>query len=66
MKAKELREKGADELAALEKELRQGLFDQRLKNFTNRLDDTSLVRKARRDIARVRTLLAEKSRQKAS
>ena len=65
MKAKELREKGADELAALERELRQGLFDQRLKNFTNRLDDTSLVRKARRDIARVRTLLAEKSRQKA-
>jgi large subunit ribosomal protein L29 len=60
-----LRDKSADELVALEKDLRQGLFDQRLKNFTNRLDDTSLVRKARRDIARVRTLLAEKSRQKA-
>ncbi|MCU0682990.1 MAG: 50S ribosomal protein L29 [Polyangiaceae bacterium] len=65
MKTTELRDKSADELVALEKELRQGLFDQRLKNFTNRLDDTSLVRKARRDIARVRTLLAEKSRQKA-
>ncbi|HEU4404610.1 MAG TPA: 50S ribosomal protein L29 [Polyangiaceae bacterium] len=65
MKSKELREKSADELAALERELRQGLFENRLKNFTNRLDDTSLVRKARRDIARVRTLLAEKSRQKA-
>ncbi len=65
MKATELREKSAEDLSALEKELRQGLFDQRLKNFTNRLDDTSLVRKARRDIARVRTLLAEKSRQKA-
>lgn len=65
MKATELRDKSADELVALEKDLRQGLFDQRLKNFTNRLDDTSLVRKARRDIARVRTLLAEKSRQKA-
>jgi large subunit ribosomal protein L29 len=65
MKTSELREKGADELVALERELRQGLFENRLKNFTNRLDDTSLVRKARRDIARVRTLLAEKSRQKA-
>lgn len=65
MKPKELREKSAEDLLALEKELRQGLFDHRLKNFTNRLDDTSLVRKARRDIARVRTLLAEKSRQKA-
>lgn len=65
MKSTELREKSADELAALEKELRQGLFENRLKNFTNRLDDTSLVRKARRDVARVRTLLAEKSRQKA-
>jgi large subunit ribosomal protein L29 len=65
MKSKELREKSADELAALERDLRQGLFENRLKNFTNRLDDTSLVRKARRDIARVRTLLAEKSRQKA-
>jgi large subunit ribosomal protein L29 len=65
MKPTELREKSAEELAALERELRQALFENRLKNFTNRLDDTSLVRKARRDIARVRTLLAEKSRQKA-
>jgi large subunit ribosomal protein L29 len=65
MKPTELREKSAEDLAALERELRQGLFEHRLKNFTNRLDDTSLVRKARRDIARVRTLLAEKSRQKA-
>jgi large subunit ribosomal protein L29 len=65
MKATELRDKSVEDLVALERELRQGLFESRLKNFTNRLDDTSLVRKARRDIARVRTLLAEKSRQKA-
>ena len=32
----------------------------RFKNFTNRLDDTSAIRKAKRDYARVVTLLREK------
>ena len=65
MKAKDLKDRSLEDLVTLEKELHGQYFENRFKNFTNRLDDTSLVRKARRDIARVRTLLAEKSRQKA-
>lgn len=58
MKAKELSERSVEELQALEGDLRKQMFDHRFKNFTNRLDDTSLLRKTRRDVARVKTALA--------
>jgi hypothetical protein len=35
------------------------MFQNRLKNFTNRLDDTSSLRKARRDLARVMTVIRQ-------
>ena len=47
---------------ALERELRRQMFENRFKNFTNRLDDTSLLRKARRDVARVKTLLTQRAK----
>ncbi len=59
MKATDLREKSQDDLRELEKSLARDVFQNRLKNFTNRLDDTSAMRKARRDLARVKTLLRE-------
>ncbi len=62
MKSKELREKSIDELVAHEKALYARLFENRLKNQTNRLDDTSTLPKTRREIARVKTLLAEKQK----
>ena len=62
MKPSELIEKSVEELSTLEKDLRRQLFDNRFKNFTNRLDDTSLLRKTRRDVARVKTLLAAKAK----
>ncbi|MCC6645184.1 MAG: 50S ribosomal protein L29 [Polyangiaceae bacterium] len=62
MKSKELREKSIDELLAHEKALYARLFESRLKNQTNRLDDTSSLPKTRREIARVKTLLAEKQK----
>ena len=62
MKAKDLTERTAEDLGALEKELTGQLFQHRLKNFTNRLDDTSLIPKTRRDIARVKTILAKKTK----
>ncbi len=62
MKASDLREKSIEDLRELEKTLMRELFDSRMKNYTNRLDDTSLIRKARCDIARVKTLLTEKTR----
>jgi large subunit ribosomal protein L29 len=57
MKAKDLRERPTEDLRQLLKQLSTDLFQYRMRNFTNRLDDTSLVRKARRDIARVHTIL---------
>jgi large subunit ribosomal protein L29 len=57
MKASDLREKTREDLLELQKLLARDVFRNRLKNFTNRLDDTSAVRKTRRDLARVLTLL---------
>jgi large subunit ribosomal protein L29 len=61
MKASDLREKSAEDLSELQKTLTHDVFQNRLKNFTNRLDDTSSIRKSRRDLARVNTLLREKA-----
>jgi large subunit ribosomal protein L29 len=57
MNAKELRERTTDDLVELEKALKKDLFSYRMKNCTNQLDDTSLLRKARKDIARVEQIL---------
>jgi large subunit ribosomal protein L29 len=62
MKAKDMREKSTTDLQELEKSLKKDVFENRFKNFTNRLDDTSLIRKTRRDLARVRTLIGERAR----
>lgn len=61
MKAKDLRERTAEELVELEKTLTRERFQNRFKNFTNRLDDTSALKKARRDIARVKTVQTEQA-----
>jgi large subunit ribosomal protein L29 len=60
MKASDLREKNVEDLRELEKTLAHDVFQSRLKNFTNRLDDTSAIRKTKRDLARVKTLLHER------
>ena len=60
MKATDLREKSVEDLSELRKTLQRDVFQNRLKNFTNRLDDTSAIRKSKRDLARVITLLRER------
>lgn len=60
-KAKDLRERTVEDLRELDKTLSKDIFQARFKNFTNRLDDTSAMRKGRRDLARVRTVLHEKA-----
>lgn len=62
MKAKELKERTDDHLRELEKSLAKEVFDARFKNFTNRLNDTALIRRARRDLARVKTVLTQRAR----
>jgi large subunit ribosomal protein L29 len=66
MKATDLREKSVEDLRELQKTLAHDVFESRLKNFTNRLDDTSSIRKTRRDLARVITLLRERELNVAS
>jgi large subunit ribosomal protein L29 len=66
MKAKELRERTDEHLRELEKSLAKEAFDARFKNFTNRLNDTALIRRARRDLARVKTILTQRAREAAA
>jgi large subunit ribosomal protein L29 len=62
MKAVDLREKNDADLRELQKSLARDVFRNRLKNFTNQLDDTSAVRKAKRELARVLTILCERGK----
>ena len=61
MKASELRAKSADELKKELVELLKAQFSLRMQLATQQLTNTSQVRKVRRDIARVQTLLTEKA-----
>ena len=54
MKAKDLKEKSDAELKELDKSLGGELFQARLQNYTNQLDDTASIPKRRRDVARVK------------
>jgi large subunit ribosomal protein L29 len=65
LKAKDLRERSLEDLRELEKTLARDVFQNRFKNFTNRLDDTSSIRKTRKDLARVKTVLAYLAHQAA-
>jgi len=60
MKARELRDKTVGELVQKEKELAEQLFVLRLQNATRRLEKSSKIVQARRDLARVLTVLREK------
>jgi len=62
MKARDLRDRSTEDLAELERSLIGERFQNKFKNFTNRLDDTSLIRKQKRDLARVKLILTERSR----
>jgi len=60
--AKDLRGNSPEELQSTIRKLREDLFKNRMKRVTNQLENTMLIRHARRDIARVNTVLAEKLR----
>jgi large subunit ribosomal protein L29 len=61
MKAKDLRERSTEDLAELKATMSKDLFSHKMKNFTGQLDDTSLINKTRKDIARIELLLSERS-----
>ena len=59
--AKQLRDQTLDELKAKEKELAQQLFALRLNQSTGQLESPAKVRAARRERARVLTVLGERT-----
>jgi large subunit ribosomal protein L29 len=61
VKAKELTERTDEALKELEKSIQNDIFQARFKNFTNRLNDTASVKRLRRDLARVKTVLTQRS-----
>jgi len=60
--AKDLRGNEPEELRNTIRKLEEDLFKNRLKKVTNQLENTMVLRQARREIARVNTVLAEKLR----
>ena len=56
-----IRESSEGELLDRIKRLEEELFQHRLKRFTNQLENTNLIRSARREIARCRTVLSARS-----
>lgn len=60
MKAAELREKDVAGLQAEVKALQKAHFGLRMQKATQQLNNTATLRQARRDIARAKTILAEK------
>jgi len=61
MKASELREKSVEELQAQLIELRKQQLNMRMEQATGQLGETHKVRQVRRDVARVKTVLAQKA-----
>jgi large subunit ribosomal protein L29 len=60
MKAAELRQKDVAGLQAEVKELQKAHFGLRMQKATQQLNNTGTLRSTRRDIARAKTILAEK------
>jgi large subunit ribosomal protein L29 len=66
LNAKDLRGNDPEELNRTRAKLAEDLFKNRLKKNTNQLENTMLIRSARRDIARVNTVLNERLRAEAA
>jgi large subunit ribosomal protein L29 len=60
MKGSELKERTTEDLSELQSALRKDLFSYRMKNYTGQLDDTSLLSKTRKDLARITQVLHER------
>ncbi len=66
MKPGEIREKTLNELQKLQGELEEELFRLNFRHSTGQLQQTSNIRKARKDLARVKTIIVEKTQKVAS
>lgn len=55
---REIRESADGELQARLAKLEEELFGHRMKRYTNQLENTMKIRQARREIARIKTVIA--------
>ena len=63
MNTKELREKNVDELEALKLEILREHFNLRMQKGSGQLSQKHLLRNARRNVARIETIITEKKNQ---
>jgi len=61
VKAKQLREMGRDELQSTLEDLEKRLFELRSQAVTQKLENSKAITNVRRDVARVKTILNERS-----
>lgn len=66
MNLKEMRAKDEAALTKELQELQRAHFSLRMQKATQQLTNTGTIRTTRRDVARVRTLLAQKAKEKAN
>ena len=63
MKIEEIKEMGNDELSQKLAELKAAYFNLRFRHETGQLENTSMLKRTRRDIARVKTVMNASARQ---
>ena len=61
MDAKELQERSPEDLVSLASELKRELWRARFDNASGQLEDSSKIKKLRRDVARAYTVASQKS-----
>jgi large subunit ribosomal protein L29 len=66
MKNQDLQERSDKELVELASQVRRDLFSYRMKNHMGQLDDTSLIKKSRRDIARINGVISARAKEGSS
>jgi large subunit ribosomal protein L29 len=64
MKAVELRDLTVEELQGKEQDLRRELFNLRFQSATGEIENPRRIRRVRRDISRVLTVITERGREK--
>ncbi|NLX58345.1 MAG: 50S ribosomal protein L29 [Phycisphaerae bacterium] len=60
MKIKEIREHSDDQLVIELREIERRLFDMRTQGATEKIEATSELKKLRRDVARIKTVIRER------
>lgn len=62
MKAQELRDLSVEELLSKQEELKDQLFKLKFQHALGQLENTMKLRNIKRDVARIKTILQEKSK----